>query len=172
MYKHSRLSGLAENAVEQMVSTLEQQQQDLKSGTPQYIGGAAIANFQSQTASQFDFTGILTQDPLNPTNHNMGRSNFIITATADHAPIFYGSIVIYMWVASTTSRYTPANYLSDLVGGIGFQTTFFNVSTVPASAENQKSFSLQVTGDRTRTVWWKAYLTGLDTATLGIVQTL
>lgn len=168
-----RVNNLAAQTLATTLSQLEQDLDELKSSAPQYVGGASVRNYISQTANQYDYAAaILTQDPLNPGNTNMGRANWLITATAQHSNVSYAQFVVYMYIGGSTTAYLPSNYLADIVGGIGFQTRIIDVSTNPANASNQKTLSLQITGDRTRTCAWKVYVIGLDTSTISTVKTL
>jgi hypothetical protein len=160
----TRLDRLAENQLETALAGLEEQLGELRSGAAQFIGGASIVYYRSQTASSYDWTGQLND----PSSSGYGSKLFLVTATAQNMTNFWGQLDDDLYADTSTNLYDGLQYMTDYKNANSPIGTQYTDAPNSSPTPNAKSWFVQLAGQSTRTLWIKFYVLALDTATVTV----
>jgi hypothetical protein len=160
----ARVNRMAETSLGTTLNELEAEVSELRAGAPQFIGGASIKYFQSQTAASADWTGTLPD----PGGLGHGGKLFLVTATANTMPVFWGDVHNRLYADTVTNLYDGLQYLTDYKLNNSPLYTSYTDAPNNALLPNQKQWFCQLSGNGTRTLWIKFFVLGIDTATLTV----
>lgn len=153
-----RLARLAENGLETALSGLEQQYEQLRGGTPQFIGGASILMRTSLAPGTFDWDGFLDH----------GGKLFQVVAVADTMSTFWGSCTENLFADTSTNLYDGLQYMTDYKNANSPITVNYTDIPNTSPTPNSKSWFVQVSGLDSRHLWIKFKVYGLDDATVTV----
>lgn len=164
---NSRLKHLHSNKLVTALTGLEEDAAAFKGATQ--LTGADVVYTVSTNPTAYDWTGTISP----------GSSNavwFLVTLTGEPGTVLYCSVAAAISVDGFASRYTMADFGSDLVAldmGGSLGPVEPSVWRVPNSGGqganiNQGQIELQVAGATARTVWMKVYASALQPVTLTV----
>lgn len=158
----NRVDDLDANTLPQFLDRMESDLVEMKS-TYQRIGGASVQQVITESANQYDWSGVLPNDPSG--GPGIGFRVLKVTAISSKMENLYGSLTVKMFVGSPTNWYRPSNFLADVdVGSTGF---LLSVSPYVVNLDNrqEKSFLVWITGDDSTTIYLKYYVIASDSVT-------
>ncbi|TFC63704.1 hypothetical protein E3O62_02435 [Cryobacterium sp. TMT2-15-1] len=166
----TQLDNLPENQLVRTIVDARQTARELK-GSNQLVSGANLAFFVSQSASTYDWSGLLDGLAGIPT---YGQARFVITLTSPIAvvPLVDVAVVAYYSADGVTwGEYTYRRGLNDQYNGIAPELRR-SLEVLPGieNGPGEAKFMLQLFGKQNSRVAFKLQVTGTDEVSITVTR--